>query len=74
MSESFARIDVLMNYRLRKFQDDLVDLINSYDDLPWEARLLALELIAGNVQKQADMAVMSEMSEKEEQCRKHIQE
>ena len=74
MSESFARIDVLMNYRLRKFQDDLVDLINSYDDLPWEARLLALELIAGNVQKQADMAIMSEMSEKEEQCRKHIQE
>lgn len=63
-----------MNYRLRKFQDDLIDLINSYDDLPWEARLLALELIAGNVQKQADMAVMSEMSEKEEQCRKPIQE
>lgn len=63
-----------MNYKLRKFQDDLVDLVNSYSDLPWEARLVVLELVVTNVQKVSDETIIAEMSEKEEQCKNPIPE
>lgn len=62
-----------MNTKIRKFQDDLVELVNSYDDIPWEARLVVLELVTSNVQKIADNAIIEELS-KEESCKKPIQE
>lgn len=65
---------VKMNFAIRKFQDDLVDLINANSDIPIEARLVALELVTSNVQKMADDAIISEMSEKEEQCKNPIPE
>ena len=72
-SESFVRIEALMNYEIRKFQDDLVDLINA-TDIPVEAKLIVLELITANVQKVADNAIIAEMSDKEAQDAKSIPE
>lgn len=63
-----------MNLAIRKFQDDLIDLVNLNSDIPIEARLISLELVVCNVQKMADNAIMSEMSAKEESCKKPIQE
>lgn len=63
-----------MNLAIRKFQDDLIDLVNSNSDIPIEARLISLELVVCNVQKMADNAIMSEMSAKEESCKKSIPE
>lgn len=54
-----------MNKRLRLFQDELTDVINRHSELPWEARLLALELITTNVQRMADNAILAEISEEE---------
>ena len=62
-----------MNYEIRKFQDDLVDLINA-TDIPVEAKLIVLELITANVQKVADNAIIAEMSDKEAQDAKSIPE
>ncbi|MBQ1574212.1 MAG: hypothetical protein IIZ78_24060 [Clostridiales bacterium] len=62
-----------MNCTIRKFQDDLVALVNSYNDIPWETRLVVLELVTSNVQKIADNAIIEELS-KEESCKKSIPE
>ena len=51
-----------MNCKIRKFQDDLVDLINNNDDIPWETRLVVLELVTSNVQKIADNSIIEELS------------
>lgn len=63
-----------MNAKMRLFQDELVDLVNKHEDIPWEARLVILELITYQVQKAADEAIRSELSGGEEQCKKPIQE
>lgn len=65
---------IKMNARIRLFQDKLVDLVNEFDDIPWEARLITLELITFKVQKTADDAIMSELSGGNEQCKNPIPE
>lgn len=51
-----------MNSKIRKFQDELVDLVNSYECIPIEARLVVLELVTSNVQKIADDTIIEELS------------
>lgn len=51
-----------MNVKIRRFQDSLVDLVNSYEDIPIEARLVILELITSNVQRLADNTIIEELS------------
>lgn len=64
-----------MNSKIRRFQDELVDLVNSYGDIPLEARLVVLELITSNVQRLADNAIIEELSkEEDETCKKSIPE
>lgn len=55
-----------MNLRIRQFEENLNDLINQFNDLPWEARLLALELVVTQTQKEADKSIMAELKELEE--------
>lgn len=64
-----------MNLAIRKFQDDLIDLVNSNSDIPIEARLISLELVVYNVQKMADNAIIEELSkEEDETCKNPIPE
>ena len=62
----------MRNLELRQFQDELNDLVNSHPELPWEARLLAIQLTASEVHKLADKAIIAEMEE--EKCKKPITE
>lgn len=55
-----------MNLRIRQFEENLNDLINQFNDLPWETRLLALELVVAQTQKEADKSIMAELKELEE--------
>ena len=55
-----------MNLRIRQFEENLNDLINQFNDLPWETRLLALELVVTQTQKEADNSIMAELKELEE--------
>lgn len=55
-----------MNLRIRQFEENLNDLINQFNDLPWETRLLALELVVTQTQKEADKSIMAELKELEE--------
>lgn len=64
---------IVTNLEMRHFQDELNHLVNLHKDLPWECRLLALELITMQVQKLADDAIIGELKEKEE-CKKPTQE
>lgn len=62
-----------MNLRIRQFEENLNDLINQFSDLPWEARLLALELSTTQVQKEADKSILAELKESEEENAESIQ-
>ena len=53
------------NYKIRQFQDELVNLTNSFVDIPVEAKLICLELITVKLQKVADEAIMEELKEAE---------
>ncbi len=62
VSESCVKTRDNMNVKIRRFQDSLVDLVNSYEDIPIEARLVVLELITSNVQRLADNTIIEELS------------
>lgn len=57
-----------MNSRMRMFQDELTELVNKFNDVPFEARLMALEITTLKVQSLADKAILEELEE--EQCKK----
>lgn len=57
-----------MNSRMRMFQDELTELVNKFNDVPLEARLMALEITTLKVQSLADKAILEELEE--EQCKK----
>jgi len=57
-----------MNSRMRLFQDELNELVNKFNDVPIEARLMALEITALKVQSLADKTILKELEE--EQCKK----
>lgn len=63
-----------INLNLRRFQDELTDIVNKYDFLPVEARLLAVELLAKELHSNSNRAIMEELKEEEEQCKKPTQE
>lgn len=57
-----------MNSRMRMFEDELTELVNKFNDVPIEARLMALEITTLKVQSLADNAILEELEEK--QCKK----
>ena len=52
-----------MNFRLRFFQDNIIDVVNQFDDLPLEAKRLVLESVMHLVEKKADEAIVKEREE-----------
>lgn len=59
----------MMNYELRLLQDELIGLINSHDNLPWEARRLVVEAVLCLIEKKADEAITREISEEGENAK-----
>ena len=49
-----------MNRQVRALYHDLIDLVNSYSDLPWEVRRVVLENVQYMTEKKADEAIRSE--------------
>ena len=55
-----------MDYELRLFQDELIDLTNSHKDLPWEARRLVVASVLGLIEKKADDEIKAQIMEEGE--------
>ena len=49
-----------MNFRLRLFQDNIIDIVNQFDDLPYEGKRLVLESVGHLLEKKADEAIVKE--------------
>ena len=49
-----------MNYRIRLFQDNIIDVTNQFSDVPLEARRLVLESVMHLVERESDKAIMGE--------------
>ncbi len=49
-----------MDRQIRALYHDLVDLVNSYYDLPWEIRRMTLENVLFMTEKKADEAIKNE--------------
>ena len=45
---------------MRLFQDNVIDLANEFDDLPFEGRRLVLESVMHLLEKKADEAIVTE--------------
>ncbi len=52
-----------MNYRIREFREALIALTNEYDDIPLEAKYMALQLVTNKVIELANVAAMQELEE-----------
>ena len=52
-----------MNFRLRLFQDNIIDIVNQFNDLPFEGRRLVLESVMHLIEKKADEAIVIEREE-----------
>jgi hypothetical protein len=52
-----------MDLRIREFLDQVISLVNMYDDIPLEARRLALESAMYNTERAANKAI-KEQNEK----------
>lgn len=52
-----------MDLKIREFLDQVISLVNMYDDIPLEARRLALESAMYNTERAANKAI-KEQSEK----------
>ena len=50
-----------MNNDIRQFYLDVIDLANTYPDIPWECKRLVFENVLNKVQKQADEAIQAEV-------------
>ena len=59
-----------MNYRIREFREALIALTNDYDDIPLEAKYMALQLVTNKVTEMANDAVLKEV----EECKKRTVE
>lgn len=46
-----------MDLRIREFFDRIIDLVNEYDDIPLEARRLALESAMYNTERAVNKAI-----------------
>ena len=49
-----------MDRQIRALYHDLVDMVNSYSDLPWEVRRMTLENVLFMTEKKADEAIRNE--------------
>lgn len=49
-----------MNYRIRLFQDNLIDVVNQFDDIPMEVRRAIIENVSNLVEKKANDLIMQE--------------
>lgn len=70
-----------MDRQVRALYHDLIDLLNSYSDLPWEVRRVVIENVQYMTEKKADEAIRNEdieidtlEIEEAEQCKNPIQE
>lgn len=55
-----------MNTRIREFREKLITLaLDDFQDIPIEAKYMALQLVLNKVVEGANMAVMEEMKEEE---------
>lgn len=52
-----------MNKDIRNFYIDVINLVNEYESIPWEARRCVLELITLKIEKQADASIVKEIEE-----------
>lgn len=67
-----------MNRDVRALYHDLIDLVNSYERLPWEVRRVVIENVLFMAEKKADEAIRQEplevdsieIGEEDEQCKK----
>lgn len=72
----------IINRSVRSFYHDLIDLINSYSNLPWEVRRVVIENVQYMTEKKADEAIRNEdieidtleIGEEGEQCKNPTQE
>ena len=54
----------MMNTRIREFREKLIILaLDDFQDIPDEAKYMALQLVLNKVVERANMAVMEEMKE-----------
>lgn len=66
-----------LNRQVRALYHDLIDLVNSYSDLPWEVRRVVIENVQLMTEKKADEAIRNEdieidtieIGEEGEQCK-----
>lgn len=66
-----------INRSARSFYHDLIDLVNTYDVLPWEVRRVVIENVQLMTEKKADEAIRNEdieidtieIGEEGEQCK-----
>jgi len=71
-----------MDREVRALYHDLIELVNSYSDLPWEVRRVVIENVQYMTEKKADEAIRNEdieidtleIDEEGEQCKNPIQE
>ena len=49
-----------MDLRIRQFLDDIIALVNTYDDIPLEARRLALESAMYNCERASNKAIQQQ--------------
>ena len=61
-----------MDLRIRSFLDDIISLVNSYDDIPLEARRLALESAMYNCERAANKAIQAQSMEQAQKITKEL--
>lgn len=49
-----------MDLRIRQFLDEVIALVNTYDDIPLEARRLALESVMYNCERASNKAIQQQ--------------
>lgn len=71
-----------INRQVRALYHDLIELVNSYSELPWEVRRVVIENVQYMTEKKADEAIRNEdieidtleIGEEDEQCKNLTQE
>ena len=50
----------MSNYRIRLYQDNIIDITNQFSDVPLEVRRLVLESVMHLVERESDKAIVTE--------------
>ena len=61
-----------MDLRIRQYLDELIALTNAYDDIPLEARRLALESVMYNTERAANKAIQAQSMEESERITQEL--